>query len=94
MWFGIIIFGILHGFVLLPVILSFLGPLNKKPTRVSDEEKDIEKTENGYTAAVKGQEIEERKENKEGGATNQIEDFEEEKGDISLDLGGTQSKLQ
>ena len=28
-WFAIIIFGMLHGFVLLPVILSFIGPLKR-----------------------------------------------------------------
>lgn len=28
-WFGIIIFGMLHGFVLLPVLLSIFGPLKK-----------------------------------------------------------------
>lgn len=29
MWFGIIIFGVGNGFILLPVILSLFGPLNK-----------------------------------------------------------------
>lgn len=28
LWFGIIIFGMSNGFLLLPVILSFIGPLN------------------------------------------------------------------
>lgn len=28
MWFGIIIFGTLNGFILLPVLLSLCGPLN------------------------------------------------------------------
>ena len=42
MWTGIIIFGILHGFVLLPVLLSFLGPLNKKP---KEQEQDYEEEE-------------------------------------------------
>jgi hypothetical protein len=29
MWFGIIVFGVLNGFILLPVMLSLCGPLNK-----------------------------------------------------------------
>lgn len=29
MWFGIIIFGVCNGFILLPVLLSLCGPLNK-----------------------------------------------------------------
>ena len=29
MWFGIIIFGVANGFILLPVMLSIAGPLNK-----------------------------------------------------------------
>lgn len=29
MWFGIIIFGVSNGFLLLPVILALFGPLNK-----------------------------------------------------------------
>jgi len=29
MWFGIIIFGVANGFILLPVLLSFIGPLKK-----------------------------------------------------------------
>lgn len=29
MWFGIIIFGVLNGFILLPVMLSLCGPLNR-----------------------------------------------------------------
>jgi len=28
MWIGIIIFGVSNGFVLLPVLLSFIGPFN------------------------------------------------------------------
>jgi hypothetical protein len=42
MWFGIIIFGVSNGFILLPVILSLCGPLNKvqhpNDNQVSDEE--------------------------------------------------------
>ena len=29
MWFGIIVFGVANGFILLPVLLSLCGPLNK-----------------------------------------------------------------
>ena len=29
MWFGIIVFGVANGFVLLPVLLSLCGPLNE-----------------------------------------------------------------
>jgi len=29
MWFGIIVFGVAHGFLLLPVLLVLCGPLNK-----------------------------------------------------------------
>lgn len=28
MWFGIIVFGVAHGFVLLPALLALCGPLN------------------------------------------------------------------
>ena len=28
MWFGIIVFGVANGFILLPVMLSFFGPLS------------------------------------------------------------------
>lgn len=42
MWFGIIIFGVSNGFILLPILLSFCGPLNRvnkvKDNQVSDEE--------------------------------------------------------
>ena len=37
-WFAIILFGMLHGFVLLPVILSFIGPLKR-----SDKETEVPK---------------------------------------------------
>lgn len=39
MWFGIIIFGVANGFILLPVMLSLFGPLNKV-THIEIEEKD------------------------------------------------------
>ena len=32
MWFGIIIFGVANGFILLPVMLSLCGPLNRVKT--------------------------------------------------------------
>lgn len=28
MWFGIIVFGVLHGFMLMPILLSYFGPTN------------------------------------------------------------------
>lgn len=38
MWFGIIVFGMANGFLLLPVILSLIGPLsNKTMDEVSDK---------------------------------------------------------
>ena len=39
MWFGIIIFGMANGFILLPIILSFIGPTPNA------EEKKKEKVE-------------------------------------------------
>ena len=40
MWFGIIIFGMANGFLLLPVILSFCGPLGQsQPTEDQDNVK-------------------------------------------------------
>ena len=41
MWFGIIVFGLANGFVLLPVMLTLWGPLNKvqhDTVKVSDVE--------------------------------------------------------
>jgi Niemann-Pick C1 protein len=32
MWFGIIFFGVANGFILLPVMLSFMGPLKENET--------------------------------------------------------------
>lgn len=40
MWFGIILFGVANGFILLPVLLSVCGPLNtekKRGYQVEDE---------------------------------------------------------
>ena len=45
MWFGIIVFGVCNGFVLLPVLLSLCGPLNKvdhKDLEAADEVAEIE----------------------------------------------------
>lgn len=39
MWFGIIIFGVANGFILLPVLLSLFGPLNEV-THIDIEEGD------------------------------------------------------
>lgn len=38
-WFAIILFGMLHGFVLLPSILSLIGPLKKSDKVALDEAK-------------------------------------------------------
>lgn len=45
MWFGIIIFGVANGFILLPVLLSFIGPLkDNEYTAISyDENIEMEK---------------------------------------------------
>lgn len=45
MWFGIIIFGVSNGFILLPVLMSLCGPLNEvsviEQNQVSDEETEM-----------------------------------------------------
>ena len=33
MWFGIIVFGVANGFILLPVLLSLCGPLPDEPEK-------------------------------------------------------------
>ena len=46
MWFGIIVFGVSNGFILLPVMLSLCGPLNKvhhAHNQVSDDETETAK---------------------------------------------------
>ena len=45
LWFGIIVFGMANGFLLLPIILSLCGPLNDPSTENKDSavsDKDIE----------------------------------------------------
>ena len=47
MWFGIIIFGVANGFILLPVLLALCGPLNAVSARgggqaSADGQNDIE----------------------------------------------------
>lgn len=44
MWFGIIIFGVANGFILLPVMLSLCGPLNKsrKHSNTVNDQTDME----------------------------------------------------
>ncbi len=51
LWFGIIIFGMSNGFLLLPVILSYVGPLNdesenakESPAKVKTEQEMEDKT--------------------------------------------------
>jgi len=48
LWFGIIVFGMANGFILLPIILSLCGPLNDPETESTvtpDTKKDIELAE-------------------------------------------------
>lgn len=64
MWFGIIMFGMANGFLLLPVILSFIGPIGEvmdddaKTNKVVDSkgEGDVEmkKKENEVTTSPNG----------------------------------------
>ena len=43
MWFGIIIFGVSNGFILLPVLLSLCGPLSTaKKAKKGTEKMDME----------------------------------------------------
>ena len=46
MWFGIIVFGMANGFLLLPVILSFVGPLNAHSAHPKADQKG-ENTDKG-----------------------------------------------
>lgn len=70
MWFGIIVYGVANGFVLLPVLLSLCGPLNEvvdhggetemadhRQNQVSDE--DVEKKQVGKHMADKLESAEE-----------------------------------
>ena len=54
LWFGIILFGLAHGFLLLPVVLSFIGPthtaidhskMSGSDEAESDEDEDGEEGE-------------------------------------------------
>ena len=53
LWFGIILFGLAHGFLLLPVVLSFIGPTHtvmdhsKLESGSDDEEVEEEDGESG-----------------------------------------------
>ena len=53
LWFGIIIFGMASGFILMPVLLSLVGPLNtdvpheEESGRVSPEMSQEDKLEKG-----------------------------------------------
>jgi len=51
LWFGIIVFGMANGFLLLPVILSYIGPIGEceedevKPAETNQDKTDMEMTE-------------------------------------------------
>ena len=42
MWFGIIVFAMSNGFLLMPVILSFIGPVNTKEKKNTEQPKPTE----------------------------------------------------
>ena len=47
MWFGIIVFAMSNGFLLMPVVLSFVGPVNTKkkekpPSETAEKQKQID----------------------------------------------------
>ena len=42
MWFGIIVFAMSNGFLLMPVILSFIGPVNTKEKKKTEQTKPSE----------------------------------------------------
>jgi hypothetical protein len=66
MWFGIIIFGVANGFILLPVLLSLCGPLNEvvdhdpELNQVSDEETSKKQIQNSAAKhpSAKSEEVE------------------------------------
>ena len=49
MWFGIILFGMANGFLLLPVILSFVGNVQTavNPSKMNDETSKDDETSRG-----------------------------------------------
>ncbi len=42
LWFGIIVFGMSNGFLLLPIILSYVGPLNDEIDEKSSSAAKVE----------------------------------------------------
>ena len=53
-WFGIVIFGMANGFLLLPVILSLIGPLGPN-ANATKEGNDSKRTSNELAAMVSEQ---------------------------------------
>ena len=53
-WFGIVVFGMANGFLLLPVILSLVGPLGPKE-HAAKEATDVKRTSNELAAMVSEQ---------------------------------------
>ena len=68
MWFGIIVFGVANGFVLLPVLMSLCGPLNEvtpiAENHVGDEETEMKQVK-AQIAPAKLEEVEIEAEKKE-----------------------------
>ena len=62
MWFGIILYGVANGFILLPVLLACFGPLNTNPNTSEIQHRETEQD------AKKEEAIEMEVQNLEGGS--------------------------
>ena len=62
MWFGIIIFGMSNGFFLLPVVLSFIGPVQEEKKMAIDKKIENEKENSKTDIVVEVQKLPEAKE--------------------------------